>query len=164
MMDAPDFGAPPEELDLESIAALGRLLRHEGVPYEERRAEAAKWESTQLFLLQAEMGNIQSKTRQELETVAKDWNAHLERLLAGDPHRDLVESVRAGDWTPVRVRKYLEEIRKALIDAGTSEEDTAAVLEILKDSIVGPIIFGGSRPVQKTDPVTESIRVIQDIE
>ena len=159
-------GKEPDAAQLAALVRWGRILSEAMGPYERQRAAAREKLQARLDVLRKEMQSINQQLYNEVHAVTKREKEHLQGLSAAPEHRDTVEAIRRGCWSQASVRRHRETIRSLLReDAGLSRQEATKIIGLLERyPPIETMPPGTDDPLEKTDPVAESIHVIKQID
>ena len=93
---------------------------------------------------------------------AESRKARVNEIINDESLRPALDQIVHGRWNYDRFRQHRKEIIKRMMDDGLSEQEAGRAM---RDIEAAPLNhYPIRRPPAKTDPVTESIEVIKDIE
>jgi hypothetical protein len=154
----------PDRASFAALARWGALLREEVEPFEQRSQAIALEQRRRLQALRDEMRQVQRQDSTEKAKIRIDEKAHVDSLLASPHHVSLLDSVSSGNWSPGRIRRFSPTIRELLKERGVSDDKINGIINTLEQyppTTSPPLPPPPKR--EKTDPVHESIDVIEDM-
>ena len=89
----------------------------------------------------------------------------MHEVLSDAQYSKIINSVNKGYWTRRRIQEYQSDIYESLKNRGFSDDQVRRIINLLKRYPPATMsTVGSSYMAEKKDPVTESIRVIKDID
>ncbi len=150
--------AQSSEINKDSIAAIaefGMKLHAELAPMDQERAEQEKLERLESQRLHQQFASNRT-------AFAESRKAKVNEIINDESLRPALDQIVHGRWNYDRFRQHRKEIIKRMMDDGLSEQEAGRAM---RDIEAAPLNhYPIRRPPAKTDPVTESIEVIKDIE
>jgi len=139
--------------ELEQITQWGCLLMDEIFPFEAKRKEVDKKRDEALKQVRAGA----EKEKQDL----KEREKTAYELLIASPETNGPVNVLSGKYSGIRVGRNNSQLRKYLMGKGFTDSRCDTVFRLLKE--YPPVRIEVKQPRDKTDPVKETVKVIDDI-
>jgi len=148
----------PAEVSGDSIAVIaefGMKLHAELTPIDQRRQEEEK-------RLNEEIQKLNQLSYSNRMLYAESRKNKVEEIIKDESLRPVLERIVHERWNYDRFRQHRKAIIGEMMDSGLSEQEAE---KAMRDIEAAPLKnYPIRRPPPKTDPVTESIEVIKNIE
>jgi len=157
--------SPPSDEGLAELIRWAELLDVELGSYESARAIIAEEQRKRTAELMAEITRIRQDSNSRQRELNKKIRKRFEQLISNDEHADLLLALQRHKWSQSRLRANANLIRASLQSAGYDEQECRAIYELLTRYQAPVVAIPTSyRAGEKTDPISESIRVIEDLD
>lgn len=155
----------PDNTALAALAEWGVLLGREVGPLEEQRESATREAESQLAALRSEMRRINQQDSTAKAAISEAERVRMDSVMALPHVATLLDSLACGNWSKNQLRRNREAIEAALVERGLTDEQAARTIELLER--YRPTSRHQRRApaaLDKTDPVRESMHVIENME
>jgi len=152
--EAPRSTAPDKD-SIAVVAEFGKRLHAELAPMDMERADQQKLE-------QQEIQALQQRSYSNQMLFAQSRKDKIQELINDDSLRPVLDRIVTDHWNYDRFRKHRGEIIKELVNSGLSEREAERAMHEIQAAPLNR--YRRRAPAPKTDPVTESLEVIKNIE
>lgn len=152
--EAPRSEAPDKD-SIAIIAEFGKRLHAELAPMDQERAEQEKIENLESQRLHQQFSSNRT-------AFVESRKSRVNEIINDESLRPVLDRIIHERWNYDQFRKHRNQIIKELVRGGLTEREAERAM---RDIEAAPLRnYPIRRPPQKTDPVTESIEVIKNIE
>jgi len=148
------YGVGFTDSELELITQWGCILMDQIPPFDEKRKEIDKKRDEALKKVQAD-------AEKEKQALNEEEKVAYERLITSPETNGLVNEL-SGKYSRRRIGHNHSQIKRYLMDKGFTDSQCDTVFRLLR--AYPPVKIEMKQPRDKTDPVKETINVIDDIE
>ncbi|OQB40644.1 MAG: hypothetical protein BWY06_01105 [Candidatus Latescibacteria bacterium ADurb.Bin168] len=155
----------PNASALAALVAWGAMLEREVGPLEEQREGLARETESQLSALRDEMRRVNQQDSTAKAAISHAERARVDSTRALPRVAALLDSLARENWSENRLNRNRETIKAALVERGLTEEQATRTIRLL-ERYPPPSRQTRRAPtdLEKTDPVRESVNVIETLE
>ena len=154
-----------DKKDLAPLAMWGILLESELNPYVTEQKALQEKNRKKIKTLYEQMRDVRKETSEGRKRIRSREERHVRRILVDPENRKLAERLRELGWSASYINRHRKEITSALRERGSlSPERINRIIHLLRRFPAADIPAPEVVQPEKTDPVTESIEVIRNID
>ncbi len=157
----PSLGAD----SFDAVAKCGIVFEKKLSPYREQCKKITAKERKEISKLRKEIQEIYKQAQKDRLKITEEEKREVQEILSDAQYSEIVAVINQGHWTRRRVQEYQSDISKSLKREGLTNDEVRSIMNLLKRYPPATINKAAASYMdEKTDPVTESIRVIKEID